>query len=133
MSGTDATKKLCGVCKANEVFGRQRVCDACKSEKPVAQAENQAMCPDCGDMLDSRINHNGLKMCCWLKKMKVARENKSKNTSPGLKLVIDFSMYPDLLEDIKQEAEEELRTPENQALWRLIKLTIRDRIKANQE
>lgn len=30
MSGTEAAKKLCGICNKNEVSGSKRVCDVCK-------------------------------------------------------------------------------------------------------
>jgi len=41
----------------------------------------------------------------------------AKETAPAHLLTLDFSRYPNLLEMVKRQAEEDLRLPENQVLW----------------
>jgi hypothetical protein len=41
----------------------------------------------------------------------------AKETAPAHLLMLDFSRYPNILEMVKRQAEEDIRSPENQVLW----------------
>ena len=115
--------KQCGKCTEwkqliKEVKQRRRamsekkigICINCKEEKPI---QARGLCAKCYYHLkkEGKLPEKD-------KKRDIKDKTEQKKT---LKITLDFTNYPELLEQIKKKAEEEIRSVNSQIIWELKK------------
>ena len=90
------------------------VCPECGQKKPYYA---RGLCHTCYDRLRKRGELPPLKKT---KKIKESMEqNKKNSTTNELIVLVDFSIVPEVLEELKERAKEELRDLSMQILWEL--------------
>ena len=98
-----------------------------KKRREYKMAEKKLIkCKECGK--EAENFGRGLCRACYLRLRKEGRLSEL-NTSKDLKIVLDFTLLPELFDLIAKRAKEELRTVEMQALWELKQLVSVEDIK----
>ncbi|MCD6449883.1 MAG: hypothetical protein J7L34_05180, partial [Thermotogaceae bacterium] len=112
---------------AQEVYEKRKKFQEKKEKQQEGEMPKKIVCPECGQ---EKTHHaKGLCQSCYyrlhhkLRKQqqnKNSKEKQNKNsTISEMTVLVDFSIAPEILEELKERAKEELRDLSMQILWEL--------------